>query len=401
VVDQLDALEVYEWLDSWADGDLFELATRMGHAPRNQGDQMIDEWPRGSIALPELKPGSLRPFVQSKADFNDLAAALRVLLFTDEVVLSGSYLCPFPNMNWVDVLNYNRKADEARRAHARVALPALIRRAAVVRPLVESGALLFYEPAELSQGSIWVELPDSLRQRIEQIPLEYVRDERLEYTAEGFAISHSHLGYIRSFGESLSAIGQDRATPLALTPLDERILRSIFVDQTRDSRWRDLSILGTMNVPDFSGDTDALIGLRRSSDALAEFRRALGTALRSIAVMPDTEASSMATAAIVHDATKSELEHVRKDLSRTSIGSVLKNATRRMTFTGVGAAAGAAALAGMGLPVAGAVAGASTSVALNLAESVRELVNDKRSKRESEKIWKIVTSFVAASEPNG
>ncbi len=159
----------------------------------------------------------------------------------------------------------------------------------------------------------------------------------------------------------------------------------------------DVSKLANLQVPDFVGDPTALVTLRQSSDSLGEFRQALGTALRSIAKLPDSESASRAAAELVHDAVGQPLERVRKDANRSSIGGVARNAARRMTFTGIGAAAGGAALAGMGLPLAGSIAGASTSAALNVAESVRELAKASSAKRESEKIWNIVASFVATS----
>lgn len=371
---QQQARAVYAWLDSWADGTLLDLATRIGTAmPQTQLRALVEGWPVQAARLSELQPGRLRPAVSDTLGQPAmLDAGLRLLLYTNEVVIDHDILQP----RW----------DERRRRLDSRVIARDVSRLATLRPLVEDGSILFSDARDHWKG-VHPSRRFAFLSAMRSVPAD-----RWDPSEEQWDIVGPE-GLASAMAGSLVAAEQRRATPLALTKNEQLAFEAVLSGHLIDSRPTELRKLATLSVPSFSTDPGSLVALRSNSDSLHEFRQALTVALLAVAEVPDNDGAVSEATAIMADALSAQLENVRKDAEGSLFSGLGRGALRRLTFSGIGTAATSAVTASLGMPVLGAVAGAVGTTVLNGAETVRELLSNMKSRRGARAIWDVVTEF--------
>lgn len=92
---QASAVAMFDWLDTWADGDLREFASWLEHAPQDHLRSMVEAWPSDIHELDPLTPGQLRPLVGRLSGSREMVrTGLRLLLYTDSVIIEDAVLHP-------------------------------------------------------------------------------------------------------------------------------------------------------------------------------------------------------------------------------------------------------------------------------------------------------------------
>jgi hypothetical protein len=374
---QDSAVAVFDWLDTWSDGDLVEFAGRMRDAPQRQVRALIEDWPRERHVLDELAPGVLRPLINGLAGEQEMvAASTRLLLYTGQVVVRSELLDPY-------IFRLDDPYFDSRE------LSSAIVQLAVLRPLVEDGSLLFTDGKHDAIG--W----HPSRFFSYQDALSSARDAAWDTDDPTFA-AFGLGGLAREIAGSVVTLERGQATPLALTRNEQLAYEAVFSGHSIDARISEMKKLAKLRLPDFGVDPSSLVELRATSDALFEFREALAVAMRAVAEIPDSGAAEQEAQGIIADVLVSRTQRLEAEAARWP-QRLASGATRLLMFTGLGAAAGAGATVAFGSAAAGALAGAVSGAATEMTsgglEEIRGAVRGMKDRQHSRAIWNVVTEF--------
>lgn len=368
---QKAAANIFAWLDGISDGDLVGFAGRMESAPDSQARTLIEQWPRDEFVLPEIGDGELRPVVNRLEGGHDmLNAALRLLLYSNSVVVEHFIAQPYYLSHHDTYLHASEFASR-------------VRSLATIRPLVESGAIAFsdinlYKFFETNPGLEMLALLDA-------VP----KDKWSSPNVNGLGTK----GLAYRMANGISAALDKLGNPVAMSKNEEVALTALFTGPILDGRISQANKLANLLVPEYRADPTALVELRRSSEALHNFRQALGASLELILRVPESKAGRREAGEIVVDDLERRLALVRAESNKSPALRAMRGAGRRLAFTGFGAAGGVATLGALGMPLVGAVSGAVTGTAVNAGETIRDLLLARRERRMSRAIWEVVVSF--------
>jgi hypothetical protein len=370
---QPEAIAIYQHLEKWwggpLDGDLIELIT---NSPLDQLEAAEQDWINldrlREELMPPVSPGEVRPVYGEWGDFTgrlDLMSA-RLLLYVDSVVEDLYRLEPFAAMNVVD------NPEDWKRNDIRRGLEWL----RMMRPLIEEGAIVF------TSKTSRILTPQFLELMTNPLP-------------DRVASAQESLGYRLAGNIAIAKDG--RGSCLALNADEEVAYKRLLTGQTMaDRRISQLTTLARVSLPDFGNSLSSLVTLRKSSDALADWRLHLKRGLAAVAEVPDTERGAHEASTILASELNGSLANVKKAAEASPAMQALRSGTKALGLSGLGAAAGLAAAATMGLPPAGVLVGAASAGAKDFTKAVEEYVTAARKRNEAKAVWGLVMSFTSA-----
>lgn len=377
--DNVDVL--YQWLDYWSDGDLEGLAHRLREAHSKHVIASIEAWPVVEPPLSAVPSGTLRPIVGDVVGHDRmLNAGMRLLLFTNEIVVGRSLLCV------EDLLEMPPEEARAELADQVAAL-------SIIRPLVQDGSIQFTQGKDYAIGRHPSRLL-TFFDLMDRVPLDqwdpFEFDPEHEFTREQ---------YSAILGSTVVAVERGKGTPLALTRNEELAFEAAFSGHSVDARPVGLKKLAALRLPDYSTDARGLVALRSNSAALAEFRSALADAMTAVSSIPETADAVREAEGIFSDVLSSRLDHVRRESTESIIQKTVGPiGVKRLAFASIGFLSGfaGATIAGVA-PIAPAI-GAAGSVAMSGIDVAQEAVRAAKARRESRAVWEVVTSFRSGVE---
>jgi hypothetical protein len=380
-VDQVDPdpepSDLYRWLDYWSDGDLPGLAQRLRQAPVDQIRATLESWPLINPHLTAVPEGELRPIVEGLAGHSKMVAAgTRMLLYTRQIVVSRYLLR-------VDDLLKHSAIDDVRSE-----LADQIDQLSAIRPLVEDGSIFFTDGKHQAIGRhpsrLFTHL-DAMDRVPEDLwdPLEFGTPEPL-----------SRRDFAGQLGAAVIAVERNMGNPVALTRNEELAFESAFGGGSIDARPVGLRKLAAISLPDFSGDTRALVALRANSDAFAEFRSKLASAMGSISEVPETADAAREAEAIFGDELSASMQNIKRESETSAVRALIAPmGVKRLTFAGIGFLAGAAAAAISGAAPLAPAFGAAGSVATSGIDIGQEAIKAAKARRDAKAVWDIVLAF--------
>lgn len=378
---------VEEW---WGEEISTALATKASAAPREQLAEFFRWLTESSLTgitrltLPPMSPGTLRPVVAANIfdneGFDDVQTALRLLLYTHEVVLEAN-IC-----DELFTLAHNRHVTQP----ARLRLQRSLIRLAYLRPFIQQGIVHFNPIKSRSihpSGMAWdinaLANPE-IRIIAEELAAEYAPDEEADEAQLGWVLT-CRFGALKV---GLMSMADGRANPLTRSPA-ERYLLALLWREIRDERHSLVSSLAQLPVPNFRNDPNLLVKLRRDDDKFHFWRQKLATALAYVSEMPDSADLGEASA-IVHAELMSALSDINKSTKKSS---VLTTASQGIAQFGIGAIGVVSAGVASGNPmVAGLVGVASAQLAQSVIDNLRGL----QAKRSGRLLLALASSFDAA-----
>lgn len=379
---QPEVLKAYRDIEEWWGGPLnSELIDLVAGAPWDQLCEAGRHWMRnfdveGPGQLPEVAAGELRPvFGRHTSGSTHPQTAARLLLYTDSVVEDAKWLDPFGQV-------LVRKINQGEQV-VRAEVLNRLRWLHAMRPLVEDGAIWFTH--KYARGdSEWEEQhifsPKSAPPLID-------RNRSLSDRSVEDRLAIDLLC-------NIDVAREGSGTCLALSPAEEAAyIRLLDGKVLADNRISHLTALARIHLGDFGYNIESLVTLRKSSDALAEWRTQLRTGLAAVGEVPDTEEGTRQARSILAHELRSSAAKLEKAAKASPAMEAMRSGTRALGLTGLGAAAGAAAASSMGMPLAGAVAGAVTAGTKNIAESALTYLAAARERKKASAVWDIVMSF--------
>jgi hypothetical protein len=372
---QQSALDVYAWLDEWADGDLANLAHRMVDAPWGQAEAMVRKWPDQDHHLGRIAPGQLRPMISVRHGETEMVnTALQLLLYADEVVVDPVVLNPYS-------LRQEDPAFDPRE------LSTYLERIAALRPLIDSGALLVGDERFASRGrhparlgtyvNALAAIQESEGAGGVLAPFDPVELEFLAPTLAGV----------------LSTIQHGRATPLALDAGEGLLMKYVLAGHQVDGRLTALETLARIAVPSVSAASTSLVKLRSESGALASFRDRLRASLVDVARVPEGAGAIEEARAIVRDGLERSFPAIEAEAKSSLWKPLRRQGVRAITFTGIATTAGLSFGAAAGVPAMGGVIGGAAGLVRDAAEAIGSSIALKQQRDETRAIWGVITGF--------
>lgn len=371
------ALATYSYFEEWWGEELSpSLIRRISAAPASHVYEFENGLPSKVVPLPGLQdlppldPGELRPDLSPFSLAQKEHLAPRLSMYSSRVVEDWSRLIPaftqYPRKSkrQTDSLTHEERAGVVQHLEWMTA----------VRPLVEQGALLFSDGANVDEsGAIVLEAIN------ERLDFAMMRDPRIR-SLWRVNVARSAL----PIAMQLEAARLDRASPIALSDFEERMLRLLLNGYPlADKRVSAMSILARLDLPAFDSDPALAISVR-ASEEFTEFRRALQSSLLLIEeIAADGPARATDTVGVELQGALARLEKAARKSPSLAAARV---GVRGLTFMGVGAAAGGIAT-GSAL---GAVAGGVSS---KVAEAVAAYFEAVQERRAAKQVWNVISSF--------
>lgn len=279
--------------------------------------ELCDDFP-----VPSLAPGGLRPVVP----FSDLTA-IRILLYSDSILLGADFLAP---MHEMVISTHVNVSDQELAAGAAYRFADL----ALLKPLIERDLVYFtnitalpYQYEHHVRGNRHGSR-EWRRTKIEDaVSLRRVTQEAIDTRSD---LLHKV--------ETLFTAR--KATPVAYDALDAAAI-SQWRRQSPDARSERVGTLARVLSPDVRIGTKDLVRLRVNEELFSEWRHALGSALSSVATREGTVEDASAAREIVGVELDRATIALRRSIARTS-------ALKRLT-SGVRAFALGAFVTGGGL----------------------------------------------------
>lgn len=357
------ARQVYENIDRWWPYDTVK-ATDAPHMVSSTGfHELLRAWPRpfGRMGIEKIDPvavGVVRPifggWVEDEAFVRQ--APLNMLLYVDSVVLDATLLEPAYFVRQGSVASTEQ-------------LTGSIRWLLTVRPLVESGAILFADrvPRDLFES-------DDLDRAIDRTPGSRAAIEAA--LPRGVASASSA---VRILHANIDAAAAGRATPLATSRWQRLVYEAVLgrqpISNKRESR---LGHLASFRVHDPQASWSDLVALRTSEAAYVAIRHAIARGFELVGDVPAGE-DIRSVQAIVHDELYQSFRMLQATAETSAFRSAFRPVAKSLGWLGLGATATQA----LGTPV--------TAGPTVVSETMSALAKRKQARA----IWSVVTAFGA------
>jgi hypothetical protein len=261
----------------------------------------------------------------------------------------------------------------------------LFARLLAVKPLADSGDLQFARTAERQRHPSYnlneIDAPDNalLLETIERLHGADFDIDTLLFTLRNYftlslRVVQMHPGQLHALSRS---------------PLESLLMQTAIhggMSGGADARQLRLSKIATFTVPEIRADAETIVTVRRSSEDFADWRCAFASAPNEIQAMPETEDWNRNAADIVHAELAPLRERVRGAAEKSAVLRATKSGLTSMTFSGVGALAGAAAGGQLATSLVGAGAGKG-------AELVRAYLEAIQQKRRAKAVLDLTLAF--------
>jgi hypothetical protein len=313
----------------------------------------------------QVGPGQLRPYVppldpQTQSwEYADIVdRALRLLLYAPEVIIDEPTL-------WMAL----PRTDDPHHAPDWLGeTGALLRSLDDVWHLVEDGSLLL---GQMDSHPMW-DLPPEAKSLAEG----FTEAERDHWNYQLMAMEHWLQGITPWFlsGRQFEA-AQSLVHRVDTGAGDRRVLQ--------------LPKLAALELPSLKLRREDLIAVRRSSDAFAEWRQHLGTALSQVELLPDTDAWQREARAIIADELVPYAGRVRSETARSSALANSVVGMRQLAVSGI-SAAGAGLV---GTPADAALVGLGTAGVGTFLSVVSDWVRARRSAAPNRAVLQLAMMF--------
>jgi len=285
---------------------------------------------------PAVQPGRLRPL--SPRTYEDQLAirsrTLRLLLYAHEVVTP----LPFPG-------------SAGSMGEAGMSAVHELER---LRPLIEDGSLIVWEPLGSTTASLPVDERNQFDEDVWQVwsgepptSMPSTMDDHLEAVQrwgtrdtqrEEYVIWHSQLIRLIDWPSHLTPWFASEAQRSAA----ERVLGQVFPAISRPALR--LPRLASLELPRLELRIPDLVAVRRNGAAFAEFRQELTRALTEVELLPDDDAWTADARALIADEMTPYTDRLRREVENSSALSAAVTGVRTLTIAGIGSATGTVAV---------------------------------------------------------
>jgi hypothetical protein len=378
----------YKHIEEWF-GEPFDekLAYRIANMPEEQKVAYIHSFPLVDWSLPEIQRGNLRPVFATRPgepmDFRRLGLALRLLMYSHEVVLDAAdFARLFGSPDFADTFRTLGSEDYVSYYERDIGPSSFedLKKAIQIRPLVENGTIKFSQVYR--DGSYYTAMQRAQFQDLVQIPeirrfmIEFLRQFRRHdqvFRDEELALFLEVL--CNGVSATCQLASNHRAHVLARSQLEEEVMRGLLQSRITDNRQILLKNLAALEVPAMDGDISSLVRLRESEASFADWRTHLGDALKYVGELGDEDASIKEASDVVSAELKDGLAQITKAAKKSPAITAVKGGLTGLAITGV--TAGTTGLI-TGSPWVGLASGAAGKVADGVVTYVKALKEQRK-----------------------
>lgn len=379
---------LFNYLDSWLDGDLTEeRAKQVQNWPFYQLQQFGAQWPEPDgdaleHELRSLSPGELRPIAPLTGGplTSRGQQLLSMLLYAPTVVVPADDLWA----SWFDERPMDREA--------RHELFLQLKWLGTLRPFIESGAIEF---SRSHFGDELASMFDGVSNARTEGRLRLVDDmTREDWAAGGWTwpqeVGNNEIAGINRavsliLGTSLVLARDQRGQFMALDRVSEIAMTRVLTGRpVQDGRLTTLQRLGQFDLPSFMGDPGLLLRLRED-DAFERWREALSSGMAVIGDIEDKPEGRMEATAILADSLQTQLFNLRKAAGESPTMSAARNGSKSFVVGGIGAAVGTA--------ITHDVSGLAGSIVSSAADMGWQYINELRKRRSSYAVLDMTIAF--------
>jgi hypothetical protein len=360
----------------------WSLADQISKSPTRLLQDFADQY-NGLILLsraPELGPGILRPEIRwtlmdelRRREYRSpIESGLDLLLYTHEILVDDP----------LDVGYLSSDSVEELRPYISRAVHSL----ALVRPLVKDGSMRFALLARARHPSYTGDAPGGLDLMVNQLQQDVTLSADVERISLRYGVDEAEVYQILAL-DVFPSIKLLRHWPKQFTPLMHgnaelqtmRTLVDTSVHKLSDGRMETLSKLANLTIPQLKGAVNQLVKMRQSEDVFAEWRAALHDAMRDVQEISENDGEWQSHArAILRDGLEPVRARASAGIRKSKFLSQATTGVRTLTFSGLGAAVGAAAAHGSAVGgFAGAAVAKSADIVWGAISALRERHQNK------------------------